>query len=276
MGESGDLTMKWTAIVDHRGWLVAEGDVPSMKSEQGYTYRIRCRDGFAPTLVGASHVLYIGMSGTGRSGRVESLWSGKHSANRGLYHIAVARIRAGLEALRVEVEVHHHAHPGLAEVSDLHHFTLVHGHPPVLNGRWEGYLAGRALEIIAKQAGVELLNRPYDLSVPGDPPRAVATIANFVGQPWRGSLVWVWPAGWTGRPASEWDGRLLWLDPAGTLGLPETAVPGVAWLAEARIREWWEGELLTAEGEPGAFREWLDTLVNDVATTLASSRQGDP
>lgn len=232
----------------------------------GYVYRIRSCEPKDAAVGGLERVLYVGMASGGARAvnrRVLGLWSGGHSACRALYWMAIARSRTR-ERLVVTVEVQPTAEPELIEVVELHRFALAHGHLPVLNTRWEGYLAGRALALLVERAGHRSFPA-YDLPR-GDAPR-VATICN-AGEPWHGALVWIWPDRWTGKPRGEGAGDLLWLARGGDGRLPGEVLPTIEWLAEARVRHRWPADVLAADGEEAALQDGLKRLFNEVPPAI--------
>jgi hypothetical protein len=240
----------------------------------GYVYRIRSEATEDEAIGGTDRVLYLGTAGANGSlnRRVLGLWTGGHSAVRSLYRMNVARHRARRELI-VAVDVRPETEPELAEVLKLHRFSLLLGHLPVLNRRWEGFLAGRALELLIERAGLGSAPVPaYNLvgaeSTPSEPtmgPRTgVATICHAAGDPWRGSLLWVWPDAWTGAHRGDWSGRLFWLAP-GSMGTePALILPEIKWLPEARVAASWEAASLAADGDDASVRRGLETLFAQV------------
>jgi len=240
----------------------------------GYVYRIRSEATEDDAIGGSERVLYLGTAGAKGSlnRRVLGLWTGGHSAVRSLYRMNVARRRAHRELI-VAVDVRPETEPELAEVLELHRFSMLLGHMPVLNRRWEGYLAGRALELLIDRAGLGSAPVPaYDLvgaePTPSERARVtrtgVATTCHAAVDPWRGSLVWVWPDAWTGADRGEWSARLLWLTPGATGTKPGLILPEITWLSEARVAASWEAASLAAEGDDALVRSGLETLFAQV------------
>ena len=240
----------------------------------GYVYRIRSEATEDSVVGGPERILYLGTAGAKSSlnRRVLGLWTGGHSAVRSLYRMNVARQRAHRELI-VAVDVRPEAEPELAEVLELHRFSLHLGHMPVLNRRWEGFLAGRALELLIERAGLGSAPVPaYDLvdaePTPSEPTMVartgVATICHAAVDPWRGSLVWVWPDAWSGANRGEWSGRLFWLAPGSTGTEPASILPEITWLPEARVAASWEAASLAAEGDDAFVRSGLETLFAQV------------
>ena len=165
-----------------------------------YVYRIRLAERTLQRLVSRSDVLYIGK---GTRGRVLGLWSGQHSAVTRLTRAAWAQSNDGKPYLHVHVECRATSQPDLYEMGLLNAFVEKHGEIPPLNGRFEGWLAPRALEALAdrvvgkRDAGCR--SRAYSW------PRgnAACTVVDLFTGPsleergdWICSLVWVWPEGW--------------------------------------------------------------------------------
>ncbi len=193
-----------------------------------YVYRIKHADGELQRLVSRSDILYIGK---GTRGRVLGLWTGHHSAVLRLSRAAWAKSSNDDRPLRVQVECRPTSQPDLYEMGLLNAFVAKHGEIPPLNGRFEGWLAPRALSALADHAIGRSKGgcRSRAYSWPREDP-ASTVVDLFSGSTlqnrgdWLCSLAWIWPEGWTeARPDLVDRGGELLLCVPGAEGPPVPA-----------------------------------------------------
>jgi hypothetical protein len=186
--------------------LKRTGERPPLTAEKRYVYVLELATYALPRARGASRVLYIG---EGKKERVEQLLGNTHSATSALRRLADAICPdVPLPACLFVAEYPTKVAVQLEETRCLNAYVEAHGESTPANARWEGYIVGRVLRVVAQALfGDQHTTKCYDW--PPETPNST-WVDVYPGRPTSKapsySLVWRWPEGWGG--CTESSGRL--------------------------------------------------------------------
>lgn len=278
-GGGTELTGKVDVQTGNLMWK-EPGKWPDANATCGFVYGLGLAGATVNRAVGSSPLLYVGQGGGPRVGAWKD---GTHTQVQHLRGLVEALTREGNVApVCVALRYRESKDPELEEALELAIYGLLHGELPPLNRAHEGWLAGIALNALAKRAAADTRawNRAYDWpTVIEDSslyPRAtwVEIYRDQRGSDYLCSIGWIWPGSWlpsgAKKPEAALRGKLVLVTKAadgGSAGrLAEQLGEGHDAWKGWEIKHMWSAEFLAGGGSLQTIRKGIDGL-------LASNRQ---